>query len=554
MPSIASPQVDELETGSERFGPSLQTSEDAARFLGVRHGALIHCLYKAEDATRYRNFEIPKRSGGMRRISAPRGMLRDLQDQLLPALQEIYDAHPAAHGFIKDRNVVSNAQPHAGQRLVFNIDLADFFPTINFGRIRGLFMKPPFGLGAPAATVFAQICTYRNGLPQGAPTSPVLSNLIASSLDRCLLRLARENKLNYSRYADDITFSTSRPVFPASVAVLEHEGPGSLMTVKAGEALEDAIRSCGFAINAKKVRLQGRGVQQSVTGLCVNEKPNVERSRIRKIRAMIHAWEKFGIEAAGKEYFARYGAKPKKQAPESQAKAFRNVVYGQLAFVKMVRGPADPVFLKLCRKLIDLDPNPSKFIREMAFGGADFDVFISHASEDKAEIARPIYQACQLLGIKTFLDEEHIAWGQSFAQKINTAMGAARTILAVVTPHSVSKEWPIAEVNSALALEISGDKNVVVLMAGKPDLSMLPLLRTKKYLVWNNDPANVAKQLQRLVKGNKPREQPEPKVPVPVVAKAAPATARSKPVREPTPAPQTAPPRSWFNRLFGRKK
>ena len=95
-------------------------------------------------------------------------------------------------------------------------------------------------------------------------------------------------------------------------------------------------------------------MQQSVTGLCVNEKPNVERSRIRKIRAMIHAWEKFGIEAAGKEYFARYGAKPKKQAPESQAKAFRNIVYGQLAFVKMVRGPADPVFLKLWRLVIPI--------------------------------------------------------------------------------------------------------------------------------------------------------------------------------------------------------
>src|SRR5262249_30494397 len=161
----------------------------------VNPGTMLYVLYKAPENTRYKAFEIPKRAGGMRQIHAPHGLVRTMQEKLAPILQERYDAHPAAHGFIKERSILTNAKGHVGQRLVLNIDLADFFPSINFGRIRGLFMAQPFGMGAGAATVCAQICIHRNGLPQGAPTSPVLSNFIASTLDRRLSRLAKENGL-----------------------------------------------------------------------------------------------------------------------------------------------------------------------------------------------------------------------------------------------------------------------------------------------------------------------------------------------------------------------
>lgn len=498
MPSSVNTEAVSMSVPPPFPGAALQTADDAATFLDVRVGELIYCLYRAPDDTRYRHFEIPKRSGGMRLISSPNGLLRDLQYKLLPVFQELYDAHPAAHGFIPDRGVVSNATPHTGMRFVFNVDLQDFFPTINFGRIRGLFMNPPFSMGPKAATVFAQICTYKNGLPQGAPTSPVLSNFIAASLDRRLLRLARENKVNYTRYADDITFSTNRAVFPPALAQIAIEA-GPLTTVIAGEALGHAVQACGFSVHAKKVRLQSRAVRQSVTGLSVNEKANIQRSRVRQIRAMLHAWQKYGLEAAAEEHFARYSGRPKCKGPPQPGKAFRNIVYGHLSFMKMVRGIDDPVFLKLCAKLIPLDPNPSKFIRQMVFGAEDFDVFISHASEDKAGIARPIFQACERFGIKAFLDEEHIAWGKSFTEKINTALGAARTVLAVVTQNSVTKEWPLAEINSALALEVSGEKNVVVLLVGNPDLSRLPLIKTKKYIAWAGDADHVARELKKSV-------------------------------------------------------
>lgn len=484
-------------------GQPLASSQDVARYLGVNHARMIYILYKAPDEARYRHFEIPKSTGGMRQISAPHGLLRTMQDKLHLAFMQHHEAHPRAHGFIGERSVATNAKDHTGKRWVLNIDLVDFFPSINFGRIRGLLMKPPFEMAPAAAAVVAQIVTYRNGLPQGAPTSPVLSNYIAATLDRRLFRLARQHKLVYSRYADDITFSTARMQFPPAIALHEQLPGGGYKTIP-GDLLVKEIALSGFAINAKKVRIQGHGVQQSVTGLVVNRHVNVERERIRQIRAMLHAWGKFGLDAAAAEHFAKYRfGKTLIKAPRPSA--FRNIVYGHLSFVRMVRGQDDPVFLKLCAKVLDLDPNPSKFIRQMVFGADDFDIFISHAREDKAEIARPIYEACARAGLKAFLDEEHIGWGESFTKKINTALGAARTVVAVVSSHSVSKDWPILEVNTALALEVSGDKRVVPVLVGNPDLSKLPLIRGKNWIVWRGDAEMIARELKSILQ---PAPQP----------------------------------------------
>lgn len=551
-------------------GFALQSAQDVAQFFDVSQSRLIQALYRAPASSRYHDFEIPKRSGGMRKISAPRGLVRDMQDQLAIALAEVYDAHPSAHGFIPARSVVSNAANHTGKHWVLNVDLADFFPSINFGRVRGLFMAPPFSMGPKAAAVMAQICIHGNGLPQGAPTSPVLSNFIASSLDRRLTRLAREQKCDYSRYADDITFSTNHAAFPPALAILDRAAP-LVEQLRVGDQLERAIMMCGFSVNAKKVRLQGRHKHQSVTGLCVNRTVNVERTRIRKVRAMLHAWEKFGLAAAGQEYFEKYSSTPKGGMPDEPGPVFRNVVYGQLAFVKMVRGASDPVFLKLCAKLIDLDPNPSKFVRQMVFGAADYDVFISHASEDKAAIARPVYAACEKLGLKVFLDEDHIAWGQSFTKKINTALGAARTILAIVSNNSVTKEWPLAEMNTALGFEVDGKKNVIAVMVGRPDLSHLPLMRGKRWIDWHGDADAVAKILFDVVKRNADEideevdedtsdEQPSasnrPAMSTPAVPRAAASTPAVSPIAAAMASSVAANAQkkgSWFSRLMRKK-
>lgn len=476
-------------------GRTIATADDLARALNVDRAHLLYVLYKAPDEARYRTFEIPKRTGGIREIAAPIGILREAQDALLPELVARYNAHPAAHGFLAGRSILTNAAEHAASHLVLNIDLKDFFPGINFGRIRGLFMSPAFGMAPAAATIAAQICTRKNGLPQGAPTSPVLSNFIATELDRRLTRLARQNGMHYSRYADDLTFSTHRPAFPVSVvAFTEHEPGKPALTL--GDALQKEIAAAGFTVNDKKVRLQTRSMRQAVTGLTVNQHANVTRERIRRLRAMLHAWGKFGLDAAAGEHFRNHRGKPRGDVAGNLSAAFRNIVYGELAFVKMVRGAADPVFLKLCARLIDLDPSPSKFVRQMVFGADDYEIFISHASEDRPDVARPVHAACERFGLKAFLDDEHIAWGENFTHKINSALGASRTVLCIISATSVTKQWPMAEVNTALSLEVAGKKQVFCLIVGKPDLSHLPLIAGKDFMIWDGDADKVARSLR----------------------------------------------------------
>jgi hypothetical protein len=534
----------------QRDGAPLATAADVAAFFNVSTSSLIWALYQAPEETRYRAFEIPKRTGGMRQIHAPKGLVRDLQQKIRPLLDAVYEPHPAAHGFIPARSICTNAALHAGQRLVLNIDLADFFPSINFGRVRGLFMARPFGLGPAAATVLAQICTHRNTLPQGAPTSPTLSNLIAAALDRRLSRLARENRLRYSRYADDITFSTNQPVFPPAVLIHAAEGAEQKLTARPGEALERATAACGFAINPRKVRLQARHQRQSVTGLSVNTRVNITRARMRRLRAMLHAWEKFGLAAAARDHFERYAGRPSRAGPPDPARAFRHVVYGHLAFLGMVRGREDGLFLKLCAEVLKLDPNPSRFIRQMAFGGADFEVFISHASEDKESVALPIFAACEKLGVRAFLDLAHIGWGESFAARINDALGSARTVLAIVSPASIAKVWPMEEVNKALTFEVQGQKKVLPLIVGEPDLSRLPLIATKDYMIWKGDAEEVARRVRASL-----TSEARPKMPPPPSRRPALPEIEPSPARGPADAKLAVQPkRGLFAWLFAAKR
>ncbi len=528
------------------FGrPPPQTLLDVAAMLDLSPGRLRHALFDAPDARRYASFEIPKRTGGMRRIDSPLGIVRVGQDRLRPLLYALHRPHPTSHGFLPGRSILSNADGHAGQRLVLNVDLEDFFPTINFGRVRGLFRAAPFFMGDAAATVCAQLCTFRNGLPQGAPTSPILSNYIATGLDRRLNRLARANRCRYSRYADDITFSTNAPAFPVSIC--RPLGESRDAPVAVGTELAKEIAVAGFAPNPKKVRLQTAHVRQAVTGVTVNAAPNLPRKRVRKIRAMIHAWRKFGLEAAGRAHLKTRRI----DAPRGPVdRLFRNALYGELAYLKMIRGENDVIFKKFAGQLLELDPNPPKSLRRLVFGADDFEVFISHASEDKQAVARPIFEACEALGIKAFLDQEHIDWGASFTERINIALGAARLVLAVVSNHSVSKDWPLREINTALGLEVDGEKTVATLMVGRPDLSKLPLLRQKSHLVWDGDAVAVARRLKTMLDRDDPGAEPDAPAPPAAASEAAASGAAASDAAAPGPAVRP----TLIGRLFGRNR
>ncbi len=189
---------------------------DVARILDFEPKGLSYILYVQPDIEKYTHFGIPKRNGGQRAIDAPQGGLKLLQRRVADLLQDCVDEINVAakrrdrteHGFRRGRSIVTNAHQHRRRRFVLNVDLEGFFPSINFGRIRGYFIKNHDLLLHPAvATVLAQIACCGNSLPQGSPCSPVISNLIAHLLDMRLVRLAFQTGVTYSRYADDLLIS-----------------------------------------------------------------------------------------------------------------------------------------------------------------------------------------------------------------------------------------------------------------------------------------------------------------------------------------------------------
>lgn len=244
---------------------------------------------------KYTEFSVKKKKGGVREIKAPERRLKLLQRRLANLLYRCSEqieenaGHRRAlsHGFARERSIITNAEQHKCRRYVFNLDLKDFFPTINFGRVRGIFIKDKrFHLNEKVATVIAQIACHENALPQGSPCSPVISNIVAHLLDIKLVKIAKRYKCTYSRYADDITFSTNQESFPIELAV-----PVSGVTGKweVGKTLLSEIQRSGFEINSGKTRMQIRGSRQIATGLLVNKKVNIRPEYYRSVRSMCNS-------------------------------------------------------------------------------------------------------------------------------------------------------------------------------------------------------------------------------------------------------------------------
>lgn len=266
---------------------------DVAHLIGFRPKSLAYILYGIPDESKYHTFDIPKKSGGIRKIDAPIDQLklaqRRLHDLLSRCLVEIEikeklkEECAIAHGFHAKRSIFSNAKNHRGRRWVFNIDLKDFFPSINFGRVRGYLIKNKyFKLDETAATIIAQIICHQNTLPQGSPTSPIVSNLVANILDMRLNRLATRHRCSYTRYADDLTFSCGKKNFPPQIA---SPVDGEYQKWGPSDQLRYHIFQSGFSINETKTRMQYYWSRQDVTGLIVNKKVGVKREYIKLARA-----------------------------------------------------------------------------------------------------------------------------------------------------------------------------------------------------------------------------------------------------------------------------
>lgn len=268
----------------------IKSRNDLADYLKVPRSKLTHVLYVKSVDSYYSEFEIPKKNGDKREISSPSGDLKDIQTRLTNALWN-YQCElrmrskkrtNISHAFEKEKGIITNARIHRNKRFVLNLDLKDFFDSIHFGRVPGFFEKDnEYLFPHEVAVVIAQLTCYKGKLPQGAPSSPIITNLICRILDMRILKIAKKFRLDYTRYADDMTFSTNWSGFL------------DVQDSFISEVLSD-INKAGFQINEKKTRLLFRDSRQEVTGLVVNKKVNVNRKYIKQTKAMAHSLYKTG--------------------------------------------------------------------------------------------------------------------------------------------------------------------------------------------------------------------------------------------------------------------
>ena len=283
--------------------PPIADLTQLRKLLNIKSKRQLGFFLLASDAKNgpYTTHTIPKRDGTDRKICAPKKQLKWVQKQILKHILSKVLPHPAAHGFVSGRSTVSNATPHVGAEIVVKFDLKDFFPTMHYFRVMGLFASIGYPVGNcmfgteddsnQIAPVLARLCCYTPNpklwgsatLPQGAPTSPAISNLVCRRLDARLAGLAEANKGTYTRYADDLTFSFA-----------------SAERVKLGRFrwwVDQVCQQEGFTVNQKKFRVIRDSQRQVVTGLVVNDAVRVPRELRRELRAIVHNCEKLGIES-----------------------------------------------------------------------------------------------------------------------------------------------------------------------------------------------------------------------------------------------------------------
>lgn len=320
---------------------NLKSFKDIAVILEVPEKLLLISVVKSKQ---YQSFKIAKKGSTEQRIiKKPSKNLAIIQKKLNYILSLVYESnHNASHGFTKDRSIVSNARVHLEKKVILNLDLQNFFGSINFPRIRALFMTY-FKFNSVVATTLANICCdNENVLPQGASTSPIIANMICYRMDKRLTRLAKNSYCSYTRYADDITFSTNRETFPDSVAIQTGD------TIEIGNKLTQIIQQSNFEINELKTRISTESEARYVTGIKINSKLNVNRRYIRRIRSILHCIEKNKDDLSSavvifnenytfrKTFFKEYD--------------MFNIVRGMIGHIGNVKGKDDSVFSSLATR------------------------------------------------------------------------------------------------------------------------------------------------------------------------------------------------------------
>ena len=325
------------ENSKNRF-MSLQSVDELSLILGMSLGGFTSAI----ENVNYKLFEIPKKTGGTRLISSPDPLTRKLQSKLYDCLKAYYQSvHPnCVHGFIPKQeakashHIKANAQVHLGMPYLLNIDIKDFFHSISTKRVRSLFANSPFYFDHEVSTALALLCCYDRKLPMGACTSPVISNLVCLQMDALFMKWSHAQKINYTRYADDISFSSSASFNSQQM-----------------QAIKGIIEMEGFTINEKKIRLQSKHTSQWVTGIKVNQKLNVNRTYVRNLRAILYDIKTNGWDEACSKHFRLEGNKINAEHLKSK---FYLKIKGKIQHIAYVKGYNDEVYNKLNRQFLGL--------------------------------------------------------------------------------------------------------------------------------------------------------------------------------------------------------
>lgn len=450
--------------------------QDVAHALGLEPSKFFYVIKNTENGIYYKRFQIPKKSGGFRDIAQPIRGLALAQDRLAELISSNYKPKPYVRGYVKKQSFLTNAKYHEGQKWILNLDIKNFFPSISFPRVRGLFMSNYFGFNERVATILARITTFENGLPQGAKTSPIIANIIAYHLDNLLYQIALKEKLLYTRYADDITFSSNRKTVPPSIARGWEPNFGPRV-VELGNGIRDAFRTARFEINDDKTRILFQYERQEVTGLIVNKQANVWRRDISLLRMKLHSARVHGPSKAAKLWL---------KTTDKPADFWQHIS-GWLSYIGQVRGPEDPVTAKLCKMAVLSGFKGPDWVMKYAEMVREFDVFLSHASEDKSRVKK-LKLKLEALGVNVFFDADSIAWGNSIPEKINHGLLKSSFFVPFLSAKFAVKGWTNKELNSAITMNINRQDRILPIRdEGFSVEDNYPLLNSLLYKTWPSE-------------------------------------------------------------------
>lgn len=285
--------------------PFIMNTYHLSNILGIKWKDFKNIINNSNKM--YYNFSISKKSGGKRTISMPNKELLIVQKTIQEKILNNITIHENAYGFVKNKSIKENAKRHLNKEMILNLDLKDFFPSIHRGRVYYIY-KNLCNYDNNTAYCLTKLTTYKNSIPQGAPTSPIISNIVAYMLDIRLSKVAENFNIIYTRYADDITFSGKK-----------ENVNGSLLKI-----VSAIIKECGFSINEKKTRFASYAGRQEVTGLIVNNTAiSVPSNYLKQIRQEIYYLKKFGLS----EHRKKVGF---------QNKFYKDHLLGKILFVKQI--------------------------------------------------------------------------------------------------------------------------------------------------------------------------------------------------------------------------